>query len=659
MSLNPAQRAAVRNLTDPLLVIAGAGSGKTRVIAEKIVHLLHTGVAAAGIYAITFTNKAAREMRERVARRVSAEAAAALTICTFHALGLKLLQIEHQAAGLRRGFTVLDADDAFNLFKDLAPKGASNDALRLLRSLIGAAKDQGLSPEQALAAARSAREREAAELYAVYQRRLRAFNAVDFDDLLALPARLLGDDAALRLRWQQRIQYLLVDEYQDTSRSQYQMLRLLVAPGRGFTAVGDDDQSIYSWRGANPENLNELARDFPGLNVVKLEQNYRCSGRILAAANALIANNPHLFEKKLWSALPEGAPIRILDCRDEAHEAERVAAEIAHRQEASKAPWHEFAVLYRGNHQARAFEQALRVLRVPYHVSGGTAFFERTEIRDLLAYLRLLVNPDDDAAFLRAVQAPRREIGSTTLEKLAGLAAQQSLSLLTAATRSDVQKQLAARPGAALLRFGELFERWRSLAARVGIDELLAQLIADSGYLGHIEATVKDPGARDYRRENLKELGKWLGASLRGRDALSELSAQLALLSFSERDEPGNAVRLSTLHAAKGLEFDHVWLVGVEDGTLPHEESLNEGRLDEERRLMYVAITRARHNLTISHARQRQRFGNHQSQDPSRFIAELPPAVVSREGDDPEREAAERRERASSQLARIAALFKS
>jgi len=657
LSLNPAQRAAVVNLTDPLLVIAGAGSGKTRVITEKIVHLLQTGIAPAGIYAITFTNKAAREMRERVARRISAEAAAALTICTFHALGLKLLQIEHETAGLRRGFTVLDADDAFNLFKDLAPKGASNDTLRLLRSLIGTAKDEGLLPEQALAAARSAREREAAELYAVYQRRLRAFNAVDFDDLLALPARLLDSDAELRLRWQQRIQYLLVDEYQDTSRSQYQMLRLLVAPGRGFTAVGDDDQSIYSWRGANPENLNELARDFPGLNVVKLEQNYRCSGRILAAANALIANNAHLFEKKLWSALPEGAPIRILDCRDEAHEAERVAAEIAHRQEASKAPWHEFAVLYRGNHQARAFEQALRLLRAPYHVSGGTAFFERTEIRDVLAYLRLLVNPDDDAAFLRAVQAPRREIGSTTLEKLAGLAARQSLSLLTAATRSDVQKQLAARPGAALLRFGELFEQWRNLAARTDITELLARVIADAGYQGHIDATVKDPAARGYRRENLQELGKWLGATLRGRDALSELSAQLALLSFSERDQPGNAVRLSTLHAAKGLEFDHVWLVGVEDGTLPHEESLNEGRLDEERRLMYVAITRARHTLTISHARQRQRYGNHQSQDPSRFIAELPAGSICREGDDPEREAAERRERASSQLARIAALL--
>ena len=649
----------MQNLKDPLLVIAGAGSGKTRVITEKILHLLQHGVAAAGIHAITFTNKAAREMRERIKRRVSAEVAQELNISTFHALGLRLLQIEHAHAGLRRGFSVFDAEDAFNLIKDLAPAGTSNDNLRVLSALIGAAKDQGLSPDQALAVAVSPREREAAELYARYLRRLRAFNAVDFDDLIALPARLLAGDPALQLRWQQRIQYLLVDEYQDTSRAQYRMLKLLAAPGRGFTAVGDDDQSIYSWRGANPENLHELARDYPSLVVVKLEQNYRCSGRILTAANALIANNPHLFEKKLWSALPEGAPIRILDCRDETHKDERVAAEIAHRQAASQAPWHEFAVLYRGNHQARAFEQALRLLRVPYHVSGGVAFFERTEIRDLLAYLRLLVNPDDDAAFLRAVQAPRREIGSTTLEKLAGLAAAESNSLMHAAGQESVQRKLAARPAAALRQFAALFANWRGLHSLGGPGDLLERIINESGYHAHIDATVKDLSARDYRRQNLKELGRWFEATRAGRDALSDLTAQLALLSFSERDEPGNAVRLSTLHAAKGLEFDHVWLVGVEDGILPHEESLDEGRLEEERRLMYVAITRARHTLTLSHARQRQRYGESLGQEPSRFLSELPAASVSREGDDPEREAAERRERASSQLARIASLFDS
>ena len=618
MSLNPAQRQAVAEISKPLLVLAGAGSGKTRVIVEKIAHLLRSGYQAEHIFAITFTNKAAREMRERVAKLVSREAVEPLTVCTFHALGLKLLQIEYASAGLRRGFSVLDADDALNLFKELAPKGINNDALFALRNLVGKAKDDGLAPDEAITAARSPREREAAEIYAAYQRRLGNFNAVDFDDLIYLPARLLERDADLRTRWQGRIRYLLMDEYQDTNRAQYRMVRHLVGSRGAFTAVGDDDQSIYSWRGANPENLNDLARDFPTLTVVKLEQNYRCSSRILRAANALIAHNPHLFEKKLWSAHADGVPIRVTACRDEEHEAERVAAAIAHRQAQTKSRWHDFAILYRGNHQARALEKALRVLNVPYHVSGGTAFFERTEIKDVLAYLRLLCNPDDDAAFLRAVQVPKREIGTTTLEKLAMLAGSKHLSMLRAAESIDVQKQLASRPGAALMQFADQLERWRKAAQTLNAGDLVARIIDESGYELHVQATVKEPSAVAYRKENLRELAQWMRDNAKGRDALADLQAQLALLSYSERDEPGNAVRLSTLHAAKGLEFAHVWLVGLEDGTLPHEGGIKEGRLEEERRLMYVAITRAKETLTISYAEHKRKFGDIERQKPSR-----------------------------------------
>ncbi|MBI2399319.1 MAG: UvrD-helicase domain-containing protein [Xanthomonadales bacterium] len=657
MSLNPAQREAVAYCDGPLLVLAGAGSGKTRVITEKIAHLLRSGHRPEGVAAITFTNKAAKEMRERVGKLISREAAETLPVSTFHALGLRILQQEANHVGLRRGFSILDAEDAFALVKDLAPAGLKPDALDLLRGLIGKAKDNGLDPDEALAAARSPRELQAAELYAAYTRRLRNFNALDFDDLIFLPERLFASNDEVRTRWQQKLSYLLVDEYQDTNRAQYRLLKHLVGERGRFTAVGDDDQSIYAWRGANPENLNELARDYPQLKLVKLEQNYRCSGRILRAANAVIANNAHLFEKKLWSAHGEGESLRILQCKDETHEAERIAAEIAHLQQTRKTPWSDFAILYRGNFQSRAFEQALRLLRVPYHVSGGTAFFDRAEVRDLLAYLRVLVNPDDDSAFLRIVQTPKRDIGTGTLEKLAQLAGSRGLSLARAAESMEIHKQLAARPAAALANFAEQVKRWRISATSLDAAALCEKLIQESGYAQHLEATVKDPAARARRHANLQELIDFLKANGKGRDALGDLAAQLALLGNLDRDDNGNAVRLSTLHASKGLEFRHVWLVGLEDGTLPHEGAINEGRLDEERRLFYVAITRAKDTLTLSHAAHKQRYGELLAQKPSRFLDELPAADVVREGDDPERDQAEKRARGSAHLARLAELF--
>jgi len=657
VSLNPQQRAAVEYCDGPLLVLAGAGSGKTRVITEKIAHLIkRRSLPAAKIAAITFTNKAAREMRERVGRLVSGAAAEGLSVCTFHALGLKFLQIEHARANLRRGFSVLDADDTQGIVKELAPKGAKPDVLFALQSLLSRAKNEGLTPEQAAARATSAREREAADIYAAYQRRLAAFNAVDFDDLIRLPLGVLETDDEARAGWRERIRYLLVDEYQDTNSAQYRLVKMLAGERGAFTAVGDDDQSIYAWRGANPENLGELSRDYPKLKVVKLEQNYRCGRRILRAANAVIANNAHLFEKKLWSQQDEGPPIRVVECRDDEHEAECVAGAIAHLAEKHKAPWHEFAVLYRGNHQSRALEKALRLARVPYHVTGGTAFLDRAEVKDLLAYLRLINNPDDDAAFLRVVNLPRRDIGATTLEKLGELAGTRHLSLLRAAQTDSVLGQIAARSASSLLGFATLVRELAAKAERMPAADLVEELIRRVGYAEHIAAQVKEPALRERRLENLKELSEWFRAMQKD-GAAGDLAAQLALLSHGDRDDPGNAARLMTLHSAKGLEFRFVFMVGLEDGTLPHEGSLAEGRVEEERRLMYVGITRAKDQLTLSYAKRKRRFGEIIANEPSRFLKELPGGDLHWSGRDAEQDAAHKQELASSHIARLASLL--
>jgi ATP-dependent DNA helicase Rep len=655
--LNPQQRAAVEYCDGPLLVLAGAGSGKTRVITEKIAHLVRRrNLAASKIAAITFTNKAAREMRERVGKLIQGPAAEGLTVCTFHALGLKFLQLEHARAGLRRGFSVLDGDDSQGLLKDLAPKGIKNDALWALQSLVSRAKNEGLTPEQAAQAAGGARESEAAGIYAAYQKRLAAFNAVDFDDLIRLPLQILEGDDEARAAWQERIRYLLLDEYQDTNTAQYRLVRALAGSRGMFTAVGDDDQSIYAWRGANPENLDELSRDYPKLKVIKLEQNYRCGRRILRVANALIANNEHLFEKKLWSERPEGAPIRVLECRDDEHEAERVAAEIAHLAEKHKARWNEFSILYRGNHQSRALEKALRIARVPYHLTGGTAFLERAEVKDLLAYLRLINNPDDDAAFLRIVNIPRRDIGATSLEKLGQLAGTRHISMLRAAQNDTLLGELSARPASALAGFVELMRELARSAEHTAAADLVDRLIERTGYAEHVGGQFKEPGLRARRIENLKELSDWFRAMQKD-GAAGDLAAQLALLTHGDRDDPGNAVRLMTLHSAKGLEFRFVFIVGVEDGSFPHEASIEEGRLAEERRLMYVGITRAKEQLALSFARRKRRFGEIIANDPSRFLAELPAADLHWSGRDAEQDEVQRKEVASSSLAKLAALF--
>jgi ATP-dependent DNA helicase Rep len=594
-------------------------------------------------------------MRERVAKRVKGDAAAELTISTFHSLGLRFLQIEHARAGLRRGFSIFDADDQLAIVKDLATPGLKKDALWALQNLVSAAKNAGLTPEQAAEAARSIREQEAAALYARYQARLQAYNAVDFDDLIRLPLQLLEADADLAAGWRERIRYLLVDECQDTNGAQYRLLKQLAGTRGAMTCVGDDDQSIYAWRGAMPENLDQLAVDYPQLKVIKLEQNYRCTSRILRCANTLIARNPHAHLKQLWSQHGDGEPVRVWECRNDEHEAERVASEIHYLHQAKEIPWGEFAILFRGNHQSRPLEKALQLLRIPYHLTGGTAFLDRGEVKDALAWLRVLANPDDDAAFLRAIAAPKREVGATTLEKLAAMAQTAGMPLSRAAAQIGFLKQLTPRAAAGLDEFTRIVDRLRETAERVTPAELVPVLAEQSGLLAMVRAECRDDATFQRRKANLEELASWFEGARGG--GPGELAAQLALLSNADRGEPGNAVRLMSLHAAKGLEFRVVFVVGCEDGNLPHEASLEENRLEEERRLMYVGITRAKERLYLAHSAQIKRWGELQRLLPSRFLDELPAADLLRDGSDPERESAEKKQRGRAHMDAIAALF--
>ncbi|MCF3468944.1 MULTISPECIES: UvrD-helicase domain-containing protein [Stenotrophomonas] len=654
--LNPPQAAAVLHIEGPLLVLAGAGSGKTRVIVEKIAHLIGSGrYPARRIAAITFTNKSAKEMRERVAKRLREQDADEVTICTFHALGLKFLQIEHAAVGLKRGFSIFDADDAAAQIKDLM-HGAKPDDIEDMKNLVSRAKNAGLSPEQAMAAARSNREKEAASVYERYQLRLTAFNAVDFDDLIRLPVQILEENPEIALAWRERIGYLLVDECQDTNDAQYRLLKQLAGEKGNFTCVGDDDQSIYAWRGANPENLQQMGRDYPTLEIIKLEQNYRCSNRVLRAANALIANNPHEHLKKLWSDQADGERIRVWECRNSEHEAEKVAAEIAFVAQSRNVPWSDFCILFRGNFQSRPLEKAMQLLRIPYHLTGGTMFLERQEVKDTLAWLRLLVNPDDDTAFMRAVQSPKRDVGAGTLARLAELAQEKDMPMAHVAETIGALQQLPPRAANSLARFTDILRDLRAQMRQVTSGDMIRKVAKESGLLSELRQQAKEEASYQRRANNIEELAQWFEGGPRGATA-ADLAGQLALLSRSDKDEGGNQVRMMTMHASKGLEFPYVFIVGCEDGVLPHQVSLDEGNLQEERRLLYVGITRAKIQLWMSYSKLTRKFGEHVRLKPSRFFDEIPAEEIQRDGADPVADAARKKERASAGLAAIEALF--
>jgi ATP-dependent DNA helicase Rep len=663
MSLNPAQQAAVEHTQSPLLVLAGAGSGKTRVITHKIGRLLAQGLPAAQILAVTFTNKAAREMRQRVAALVDADTARGLRISTFHTLGLSILRREYAGAGLRRGFTIMDAADSRGVLREILREENADAEGRVdaCATAISDFKSRLLDPKAALAAAADEIEAADARRYAAYQRALGAYNAVDFDDLITTPVLLLEADAAVRERWQSRVGYLLGDEYQDTNLAQYRLMRLLVGDRGAFTVVGDDDQSIYAWRGARPENLRTLTEDYPDLRVIKLEQNYRSTRRILEAANRLIANNPHLFEKRLWSGHGAGDRIRVLKTRDGRDEADRVAMELLLHQGRTGLDWGHYAVLYRSNHQARSFEQALRARGIPYDVTGGTSFFERSEIKDVLAYLRLIANPSDDAAFLRIVNVPRREIGSATLEKLGAYAGSRSQPLLEASLEAGLLGVLGPRYVDRLERFARVIVELEDSHGRGRtVAELTEDLLENIGYRDWIRENARDPRQADRALENLGDLGKWIRSLDADGDAtLADVLNRISLMDMLDKqdDESAGRVRLMTLHAAKGLEFPVVYLTGMEEELLPHRNSMEGQALEEERRLAYVGITRAQRELTITYARRRSRFGETLVCEPSRFLEELPVADLEWEGRGAEPSEEEKRARGKSALAGLRSLL--
>jgi len=633
MDLNPPQKAAIIKIDVPVLVIAGAGSGKTRVITAKIAHLIEQGLGARNIAALTFTNKAAREMKERVGDLLERKRIKGLTVSTFHSLGLDILRREHKALGYKAGISILDNHDRLTLLKEILGHcdfTFNPDNIPHYAWQIGTWKNGLVSVEEAHSGA-DTETLPAALLFREYERCLKAYNAVDFDDLILRPVRLFDNDPEILEKWRDRLRYLLVDEYQDTNRTQYQLLNLLTGRLGRFTVVGDDDQSIYSWRGAQPENLALLKQDHPRLEIIKLEQNYRSTGRILKAANRLIANNPHVFEKKLWSQYGFGDPIRILSNEDEFAEAHQIAADLIHHKFRHRTRWQDYAILYRSNHQARLFERALREQRIPYFISGGQSFFNYTEVKDLIAYLRLLVNPDDDVAFLRVVNTPKREIGPSTLEKLGAYAQQRHISLFAASFELGLEQHLNERAVQRVRHFCEWLVDTADRARRGDTLGVIEEMIDTIEYQDWLRDLASNPKQAERKWENVQELMEWLGRMLEevedSEDPLGAAVSKLMLLDILDRtrdDDSGDRTALMTLHAAKGLEFPHVYLVGMEEGLLPHQMSIDQDDIEEERRLCYVGITRAQKTLTLSYCRQRKRYGELVDCQPSRFLEELP-----------------------------------
>jgi ATP-dependent DNA helicase Rep len=622
--LNPPQREAVRYLDGPLLVLAGAGSGKTRVITHKIAWLVEQcGFKPANIAAITFTNKAAKEMQARAARLLQGRSLSALNVSTFHSLGVKILRAEAKLLGLKPRFSILDSSDCASLVADIV-KDADKARLKRIQWQISSWKNATVGADAALSAAGDELQLAAARAYGEYQRALRAYQAVDFDDLIGLPVQLFDQHPEALERWQNRLRYLLIDEYQDTNRCQYALIRQLAGVRGAFTAVGDDDQAIYAWRGADSENLRTLQADYPRLKVVKLEQNYRSVQRILKAANSLIANNPKLFDKRLWSEHGTGDALAVTAAKDAEHEAELVVMKLQAHKFEHRTSWGDYAILYRGNHQARVFEQQLRNQKIPYAISGGQSFFEKAEIKDLIAYLRLIANGDDDPAFIRAITVPKRGVGGATLEALGKYAGTRHISLFEAAFEAGAELHVKGHQLEAVREFAGFINRMESRAPKEPAAQVLGDLLAAIGY----EAWLFDscePREAETRWANVRDFVGWLGR--KGDDDgknLLELTQTVALISMLDKgDESSDQVQLATLHAAKGLEFKHVFLVGIEEGLLPHRESVEQGKLEEERRLMYVGITRAQRSLAISYCEKRKMGKEDRVCEPSRFIEEL------------------------------------
>lgn len=646
-SLNPRQQEAVNYIDGPLLVLAGAGSGKTSVITRKIAYLIEKcGIKGNHIAAVTFTNKAAREMKERVSQLVSGPTARGLIVSTFHNLGLNILRKEHQALGYKSGFSIFDQMDAQALIRDLMIQdygdGDDNsDQSDTIQHQISNWKNDMVTPDQALARADGPVEMLGAQVFIRYQRALKAYNAMDFDDLILLPVVIFQQFPNVLAKWQKRVHYLLVDEYQDTNISQYLLVQLLVGNRGKLTVVGDDDQSIYAWRGARPENLAQLQEDYPALKLVKLEQNYRSTARILKAANHVIDHNPHVFEKALWSELGFGDPIRVVRCRNEEAECERVATEILDRRVRHGHRFADFAVLYRGNHQSRLLELKLQAHQIPYHISGGTSFFSRQEIKDVMAYLRLLINRDDDNAFLRIINVPRRKIGASTLEGLGTYATQRGISMFEACDEMGIEQSLPEASVKRLRQFTSWLERVNHRCETGDGMAAVREMVSDIDYEAWLHQNSSSSAVAERRMANvfilLDSLQSTIDKADDGDDDIQAAVAKLVLRDLLDRqqeEDESDKVQLMTLHASKGLEFPHVYIIGLEEELLPHRNSIEDDNIEEERRLFYVGITRAQRTLALTFCGKRKQYGEMLDCAPSRFLDEMPFEDLAWEGEE-------------------------
>ena len=669
MKLNPQQQQAVEYVSGPCLVLAGAGSGKTRVIINKIAYLIgKCGYLPKQIAAVTFTNKAAREMKERVAQSIGKESSKGLIVSTFHTLGFDIIKREYKHLGFKANMTLFDEHDQMALLKELTADLLQEDK-ELLRTLINRIsnwKNDLCSPQQAMTLARDKQEQTFAHCYDRYNKQLRAYNALDFDDLIMLPTLLFKQNEEVRSKWQEKIRYLLVDEYQDTNTSQYELIKLLVGERARFTVVGDDDQSIYSWRGARPQNMVRLRDDFPALRVIKLEQNYRSSQRILHCANILIDNNDHVFDKKLFSNLGEGEKLQIIEAKNEEHEAERVVGELIAHRFIAKTHYRDYAILYRGNHQSRLLEKILMQNRIPYKISGGTSFFSRAEIKDMMAYLRLVVNQDDDAAFLRIVNTPKREIGTATLEKLGSLAQEKHVSLFEAIFDFELIQRVTPKAYDALQKFARWIVELNDEIQRSEPECAVRSMLASLHYEEYLYEYATSPKAAEMQSKNVATLFDWVADMLKGDEFnepmnLNQIVTRLTLRDMLERGEEeddSDQVQLMTLHASKGLEFPHVFLIGMEEGILPHQTSIDEDNVEEERRLAYVGITRAQQNLWFSLCKERRQFGELIRPEPSRFLLELPENDLQWERDKPPLTAEQQQAKTQSHIANLRSILR-
>lgn len=663
--LNSQQMAAVKYIDGPLLVLAGAGSGKTRVITQKIAYLIEQcGYAAHSICAVTFTNKAANEMRSRVASVLPAKIRRGLKVATFHTLGLRIIKQDIDRCGLKRGFSIFDSEDCLQLLRGLLPpeRASLREYLLQVQQQISHWKNEMLAPDDVLRhGADTSLSMEAAAVYPRYQQALQAYNAVDFDDLIRLPVCLLSEHGDILERWQNKIRHLLIDEYQDSNTCQYALVKLLVGVRAHFTVVGDDDQSIYAWRGAKPENLAQLKHDYPVLEVIKLEQNYRSTGQILHVANHLIAHNPHLYTKKLWSELGHGELLRVLCCKDEQGEAEQVVADLISHKLRQRTSYADYAILYRGNHQSRVFEKVLRDHSIPYRISGGQSWFARQEIRDVFAYLKLLCNEADDAAFLRVINTPKRGIGETTLKTLGNYAQARGQSLHACCDHLALSEHLSDKPRAALSAFKQWLYAIKQRCQHEPIVAVLRDMVDDSGYEAHVYEQCDTPLKAQKCMENVWELLEWVGRlfAKKAGSLLADVVNKLILIDILEQSDgqDEDTLQLMTLHASKGLEFPFVYLVGMEEELLPHRVSIDAEQIEEERRLAYVGITRAQKALCLTMAKQRRRGGEVQDCLPSRFLDELPQDSLEWFGREGERDEAKSKALAKSHLAGLKSLL--